>query len=49
MQPEAFRWAAYPTAANPSGADHFDRLIGQTWLRELIAKADVARDPQNLD
>jgi uncharacterized protein YbbC (DUF1343 family) len=26
--PQAFAWATYPTAANPSGADHFARLVG---------------------
>lgn len=31
-----FRWATYPTAANPSGADHLERLFG---TRELRAAA----------
>jgi uncharacterized protein YbbC (DUF1343 family) len=44
--PEAFEWAAYPTAANPSGAYHFDRLIGQRGLREAIIKADCRRDTE---
>ncbi len=31
--PNEFRWADYPTAANPSGQNHFDRLIGDRRLR----------------
>lgn len=34
QHPEHFAWATYPTAANPSGADHFARLTG---TRELAA------------
>lgn len=33
-----FRWADYPTAANPSGQNHFERLIGVKGLREAIEK-----------
>lgn len=36
---EAFAWAAYPTAANPSGADHFSRLIGRRDVAEQLASA----------
>lgn len=36
LQPEHFAWSRYPTAANPSGDDHFARLIGRDDLRERI-------------
>ena len=32
------KWAEYPTANNYTGADHFDRLIGQNVIRETIEK-----------
>ncbi len=40
-----FRWAHYPTAANPTGADHFERLLGQAGIRELLEDnpSDLAR------
>ena len=31
-----FRWATYPTVANPSGEGHFERLAGTGSLRTLI-------------
>ncbi|MBI3504422.1 MAG: DUF1343 domain-containing protein [Proteobacteria bacterium] len=36
-----FAWARYPTAANPSGQGHFERLIGRSGIR---ARLDVAPD-----
>jgi uncharacterized protein YbbC (DUF1343 family) len=33
---EHFRWATYPTVANPSGEGHFERLAGTRSLRALI-------------
>lgn len=33
-----FRWANYPTAANPTGENHFERLIGQAGIRETLEK-----------
>lgn len=40
-QHEHFAWARYPTAANPSGEDHFARLIGDRAVRPLLdARAD---------
>ncbi len=39
VHPDHFAWAAYPTAANPSGADHFSRLIGRPDLAERLADA----------
>lgn len=31
-----FAWTGYPTAANPTGAGHFERLIGQAGIREML-------------
>jgi uncharacterized protein YbbC (DUF1343 family) len=39
-----FRWALYPTAANPSGEGHIERISGNTALREA-----VQADPTSLD
>ena len=36
---DQFAWAAYPTAANPTGADHFSRLIGRRDIAEHVAQA----------
>jgi uncharacterized protein YbbC (DUF1343 family) len=36
--PAHFRWAVYPTAANPTGEDHFERLIGKRGIREQIER-----------
>lgn len=37
-----FAWSSYPTAANPSGAGHFERLIGRTGIREALERATDA-------
>lgn len=34
--PNYFRWATYPTVANPTGEGHFERLAGTRSLRALI-------------
>lgn len=34
--PREFEWRPYPTAANPSGRDHLDRLVGTPRVREAI-------------
>jgi len=39
-----FQWARYPTAANPSGDGHFERLIGRTDIRRVYD-----RSPQEVD
>lgn len=39
-----FQWARYPTAANPSGEGHFERLIGQRNIRGVFDKT-----PQDID
>ncbi len=36
LHPEHFAWRPYPTAANPSGNDHFERLIGSRDVRPLL-------------
>ncbi len=36
LHPEQFRWTRYPTAANPDGNDHFERLSGRTDLRHAL-------------
>ena len=33
---EEFRWANYPTAANPGGEGHFERLIGIAGIRKAL-------------
>jgi Protein of unknown function (DUF1343) len=42
--PEHFRWATYPTVANPSGEGHFERLAGTRALRALIDAGDAIPD-----
>jgi uncharacterized protein YbbC (DUF1343 family) len=37
--PADFRWHPYPTAANPSGEGHFERLVGRRGIREVIETA----------
>ena len=37
-----FRWAHYPTAANPTGVHHFERLLGRTGIQDLLQ--DVLHD-----
>ena len=39
-----FRWANYPTAANPGGEGHFEHLIGRAGIREILEEL-----PPNLD
>lgn len=39
-----FQWARYPTAANPSGEGHFERLIGRRDIRRVFDKT-----PQDID
>ncbi|HNQ74536.1 MAG TPA: DUF1343 domain-containing protein [Verrucomicrobiota bacterium] len=36
-----FQWAAYPTAANPEGTGHFERLIGRVDLREALMQPAI--------
>jgi hypothetical protein len=39
-----FQWARYPTAANPSGEGHFERLVGRRGIRRHYDAA-----PQDID
>ena len=39
-----FQWARYPTAANPSGEGHFERLVGRRDIRRVFDKT-----PQDID
>lgn len=39
-----FQWARYPTAANPSGEGHFERLVGRRDIRRHFDRA-----PQDID
>ncbi|MFN8571090.1 MAG: DUF1343 domain-containing protein [Gemmatimonadaceae bacterium] len=36
LHADHFRWARYPTAANPSGEEHFERLVGRQGIREAL-------------
>ena len=40
-----FQWAKYPTAANPGGEGHFERLIGRTGTREALERGVVEVHP----
>jgi uncharacterized protein YbbC (DUF1343 family) len=50
-----FQWARYPTAANPSGDGHFERLIGRRDIRRKFdasayeIDADTVRDWTGVD
>lgn len=39
-----FQWARYPTVANPSGEEHFERLVGRRGIRPHLD-----RSPQGVD
>jgi uncharacterized protein YbbC (DUF1343 family) len=36
---DRFAWARYPTAANPTGSEHFERLVGVRGVREQLVRA----------
>lgn len=42
LHPDEFSWAHYPTAANPSGANHFARLLGRANVQQSIAEQSYA-------
>jgi uncharacterized protein YbbC (DUF1343 family) len=42
---EEVNWAKYPTAANPGGEGHFERLIGVGDIRQALENPDVAPKP----
>jgi len=37
--PQQFQWLPYPTADSGAGYGHFDRLIGQLWVREALYRS----------
>ena len=39
--PDHFQWLPYPTADSGAGYGHFDRLIGQLWVREALEQGRV--------
>jgi uncharacterized protein YbbC (DUF1343 family) len=41
----AFTWAIYPTAANPGGEGHFERLVGVSGIRQALDDPDAAPKP----
>lgn len=41
LQPREFQWTDYPTAANPSGAGHFERLCGRSEIRLTMERRPV--------
>lgn len=38
LHPDEFAWLPYPTAANQPGYGHFDRLVGQLNVREILSQ-----------
>ena len=44
----AFAWATYPTAANPTGGDHFARLVGTRAIAPVIDDDDATITPDVL-
>jgi uncharacterized protein YbbC (DUF1343 family) len=44
LHPGDFRWSGYPTAANPGGGGHLERLVGTAAVREAIDAAPGAVD-----
>lgn len=52
FHPDSFTWKTYPTAANPSGECHFERLIGDLRIRpqlESEPESFLRRLPELLD
>ncbi|HEX5632668.1 MAG TPA: hypothetical protein VFX50_05545, partial [Gemmatimonadales bacterium] len=46
--PRDFTWSPYPTAANPSGAWHFERLVGRHDIRERLMDPDRPLAPTTI-
>jgi uncharacterized protein YbbC (DUF1343 family) len=42
---DAFSWATYPTAANPGGEGHFERLVGVGAIRQALENPEAAPRP----
>jgi len=45
----AFAWATYPTAANPTGGDHFARLVGTRTIAPVIDAHAAPMDAATLE
>mgnify|MGYP001135519877 CR=1 FL=1 len=43
-----FTWARYPTAANPTGAGHLERLTGTATIRQVISTAPESVDAETI-
>ncbi len=43
-----FQWARYPTAANPSGEGHFERIIGRQGIRRQFDSAPDLIDAETI-
>ncbi|MBK8057915.1 MAG: DUF1343 domain-containing protein [Gemmatimonadetes bacterium] len=48
VEPEAFAWARYPTAANPLGGDHFERLVGRRGIVERLTDLTTPVTPGDI-
>ncbi len=46
--PASWAWARYPTAANPSGEGHLDRLVGRQEIAPAILTASGPLDPHQI-
>src|SRR5690606_27959068 len=44
LHPGAFAWMRYPTAANPTGAGHLERLTGTATIRDVISTVPESVD-----
>ena len=52
LHPDLFSWKTYPTAANPSGEGHFERLIGRNDIRpdlQLAPEDFLQKLPERLE
>ncbi len=45
---QRFQWASYPTAVNPAGTGHFERLVGSSDVRALLEQAPHTVDHTTL-
>jgi uncharacterized protein YbbC (DUF1343 family) len=48
LHPRDFAWLPYPTAANPTGAAHFERVVGVSGIREQLMTAAGSVDAATL-
>ena len=48
LHPREFTWLPYPTAANPTGGGHFERLVGVGGIREQLTAAPETVDTATL-